>query len=183
MADGEMLNVPRGLIRRGRTWHISRVIGGRQLRVSTKCTSLPAAIEFYRRWEAKTLIAEHDTAWAAEIEAAASGRSPWVMRLLMQCRKGRKPNTLDLADITHMAIRSGGRCEVSGLPFSFEVHGKRKPFAPSIDRVDSSVGYTPENTRLVCYAVNVAMNCWGDAPFLRICRAVAVKDMIALADL
>lgn len=171
----------RGLVRRGKTWHISRVVGGRQVRVSTKCTTLPAAVAFYRQWEAQTLVAQHDTAWAEEIRQAAESRSPWVNRLLMQCRKGTKPNSLELADVVHMAVRSQGRCEVSGLPFNFEVHGKRRPFAPSIDRIDSSVGYTPTNSRLVCFAVNVGMNCWGDAPFLRICRALAVKDLSAMA--
>jgi hypothetical protein len=177
------MDVPRGLVKRGQTWHISRVINGRQVRVSTKCTTLPAAIAYYRQWESQTLVAQHDSWWAEQVREAAESRSPWVSRLLVQVRKGRKANSLDLADVVHMAVRSQGRCEVSGLPFSFEVHGKRRPFAPSIDRISSDEGYTPANTRLVCYAVNVGMNCWGDVPFLRICRALAVKDISALAGL
>ena len=113
----------------------------------------------------------------------AENRSPWVARLLVQCRKGYKKNSLGLSDIVHMAIRSGGRCEVSGVPFNFDYHGKRRPYAPSIDRINSDVGYTPENSRLVCYLVNVGMNCWGDEQFLRVCRAVAARDMAKLAGL
>lgn len=36
------------------------------------------------------------------------------------------------------------------------------PYAPSIDRKDSTKGYTRENCRIVCAAANFAMNTWGD---------------------
>lgn len=128
------------------------------------------------------MVAAHDTWWADQVREIAEERSGWVHRLLIHSRK-RKPNCLTLEDVVDMAIRSEGRCEVSGVPFNFEVHGKRRPFAPSIDRIDSDKGYSPENTRLVCHAVNVGMNCWGDGPFLRICRALAARDIAKLAGL
>ena len=38
----------------------------------------------------------------------------------------------------------------------------------SLDRIDSSKGYTVENCRLVCTAVNLAMNEWGEDVLERI---------------
>lgn len=58
--------------------------------------------------------------------------------------------------------RAGGRCEVSGIPFVIDE--KRSPFAPSIDRIENSIGYDPGNVRIVCHVANVAMNTWGMEP-------------------
>lgn len=48
-----------------------------------------------------------------------------------------------------------GVCEVTNLPFIFESHS---PFTPSLDRKDSSKGYTPENTQVVVWIYNTAKN-------------------------
>ncbi len=58
--------------------------------------------------------------------------------------------------------RSAGRCELSGTPFAYSKNRKvRNPFVASLDRIESSGGYTFENVRLVCLAVNIALNQWG----------------------
>lgn len=74
--------------------------------------------------------------------------------------------------------RCEGRCAVSGLEFSEELVGTgraRKPYAPSLDRVDRSRGYEPENVRLVTAVANFAMNAWGREPVLDLARAMAQK--------
>ncbi len=60
------------------------------------------------------------------------------------------------------------RCSVTGVPLSLEVLSRdgRKPFAPSIDRIDNERGYTADNCRVVCLAANIAMNTWGDQVLL-----------------
>lgn len=59
---------------------------------------------------------------------------------------------------------TGGRCEVSGLTLADDVlgHGAApRPFQPSVDRIDSTLGYTKDNCRLVCWAVNCFCGTWG----------------------
>jgi len=55
-----------------------------------------------------------------------------------------------------------GICELTGLPFDYTVIAKNKqsPFGPSLDRVDSSKGYTQDNTRVVVVIANLAKNSW-----------------------
>ena len=80
---------------------------------------------------------------------------------------------LDLQDIaTRIA---GGRCEVTGLPFDLKpsLHKHRSnPWAPSLDRRDSSKGYTPDNVQVVVAAYNYAKSEWSEAVLLRLARAI-----------
>ena len=80
-------------------------------------------------------------------------------------------------DVERMMARSKGFCEVTGLRFSDErIEGAhRRPYLPSIDRIKSNTPYTPENCRLICCAVNIAINDWGDDVFWKIVRAAASK--------
>ena len=58
--------------------------------------------------------------------------------------------------------RQKGLCAISGLPFSLtEFAGVlvKHPFAPSLDRISSRGGYTVNNVRLVCIAVNFGGSC------------------------
>jgi hypothetical protein len=59
--------------------------------------------------------------------------------------------------------RAGHRCEVTGIPFSNSspVKFQRRPWIPSLDRIDSTGPYSVANCRLVCVAANLAMNAWG----------------------
>jgi hypothetical protein len=54
-----------------------------------------------------------------------------------------------------------GICEVTGLGFIFKSGtgtGHGSPWAPSIDRIDPAMGYTPENCRVVVWIFNCAKN-------------------------
>ena len=72
--------------------------------------------------------------------------------------------SISIDDIHSLLQRSEGRCEVTGVKFvySSDNNVRRRPFAPSIDRIDCSKGYVPGNCRVVCVAANIAMSDWGE---------------------
>lgn len=68
------------------------------------------------------------------------------------------------------------RCALSNVPFDLIPHGHGRaprPFAPSIDRIDSKHGYTEGNVRIVCWAANCLLGTWGDEPALRVIAGAA----------
>jgi hypothetical protein len=67
-----------------------------------------------------------------------------------------------------------GRCEVTGIRFSYKHVGWNR-FKPSIDRKDSSRGYTQQNCQMVILQYNIGKGCWSDAEYARMCSA-AVKN-------
>jgi hypothetical protein len=61
----------------------------------------------------------------------------------------------------------GGRCAVTGVPMT-HIYGKGSILTNvSIDRIDSSLGYIPDNIRLVCKAVNWMKNSMSDRELLQ----------------
>jgi hypothetical protein len=67
-----------------------------------------------------------------------------------------------------------GVCELTGIPFDFYKKEKvsKNPYAPSLDRINSSKGYTKTNTRVVLSAVNDALNQYEDKTMLPILKAM-----------
>ena len=65
-----------------------------------------------------------------------------------------------------------GACSVTGIPFNYESpgHGIRNPYGPSIDRIDSSKGYTPDNIRIVIFALNLMLADFGDEVFEHVAK-------------
>lgn len=74
-------------------------------------------------------------------------------------------------------LRSGGKCELTGIQFSDKKpRGCRKaPFKPSLDRISSRRGYTYDNVRLICSAMNNALGQWGEPVFRRIAESYLDK--------
>lgn len=88
----------------------------------------------------------------------------YTREVLRKC-KARHPYELtELGERKLLAQAAGGRCSITGMPFSlFKPEGAhRRPYAPSVDRIDASKPYTDGNTRLVCVCVNYALNEWGE---------------------
>lgn len=86
------------------------------------------------------------------------------------------PFALSRPDFDSIVARSGYQCEVSGIPLSLgwrEGAQKNRPWAPSLDRINSAKGYTADNCRLVCVAVNLAMSEWGEGVLQRIAKALS----------
>src|SRR5271156_1077307 len=96
-----------------------------------------------------------------------AARQEWLRRLQVsaegRARKAGMPFTLSPGFAATLYDQQNGRCAVSGTKFNLQRfrHALVKhPFAPSIDRRLSSGGYTEDNVRLVCVAVNFGMGQW-----------------------
>lgn len=70
-----------------------------------------------------------------------------------------------------------GRCAITGLPFAVSVGSGQRPaaYAASIDRIDSTKGYTPENSRFVLAAVNFLKHDMSDEDMYRIAEAITLS--------
>jgi hypothetical protein len=80
-----------------------------------------------------------------------------------------------LSDLTFLWNKCKGKCAVSGLDFSFVRIGDGKaqrPFAPSLDRIDSTKPYTRDNVRIVLQVANFAMNAWGLSPLHQLAEGI-----------
>jgi hypothetical protein len=103
--------------------------------------------------------------WAQDLVNAAMARN-------------RKMGAADLyshADLVAAWQECEGCCAVSGSPFSLQTVGDgqaRRPFAPSLDRIDRHKPYRRSNVRLVVAIANFAMNAWGEGPLLQLASAV-----------
>lgn len=66
-------------------------------------------------------------------------------------------------------------CEITGIPFDLKAgrgNDVRNPYAPSIDRIVPSLGYTQENCRLTIWMYNMSKCTWGDSDVLRMAEAL-----------
>jgi len=86
-------------------------------------------------------------------------------------KQGRDFN-IDLDFITERL--KNGVCEVTGIPFSYERQktGRTNKYVASLDRVDSNVGYTKDNVRVVVWWYNLMKNDETDEATLAFCQAV-----------
>jgi hypothetical protein len=155
---------------------------------STHCTDKAEAEQVVMRCEEEAIAATRRRL-AAEATQIATWRTAEVSRALPRWaailwkdtqKRALKAGIffdLDIRDMAEMIERASGHCEVSGVPFNLArpAGGFRRPLAPSIDRIAASIGYDARNCRLVCCAVNIAMNEWGEDVFMMIARATVAK--------
>ena len=102
-----------------------------------------------------------------------------------RARRAGRPLDPDLMSLVFALYSAqGGRCALTGLPFDLRIIGTgktRRPFAPSLDRIDSTGGYTRDNVRLVCQAVNFALNAYGEDTFREIAAATVAFEPAEVA--
>lgn len=108
-----------------------------------------------------------ETKAAKKMLANATGRS----------KKKSMETDMTVEAIIDMMRKQSFRCAVSLLPFDLEwgrrIGAKRNAYAPSLDRINNSVGYTVANCRVVLAAVNYAMNEWGLDTYITIAEAAS----------
>lgn len=99
------------------------------------------------------------------------------------------PFSITLDDLKRLALVDNGMCSMTGIRYEYGIaeeankaHIRRKRiWAPSIDRIKSEHGYEPWNIRIVCVAVNIAMQEFGSDVLKKI--AVGLSKMEKSAEL
>lgn len=90
-------------------------------------------------------------------------------------------HTLTQSEFMELFSKTEGKCAISGLHFS----GGRpdnvrvRPYFPSLDRIDSSKGYTKDNVRFVSTAVNIALSDWGEDILRNIAFGIASTAILS----
>lgn len=151
-------------------------------------TARQAAIDTFnatREWKAPTLppVVTNWVASYGRVDAAAvrmvGGAPAWAERLYRHSKRRAAQRkiawSLNLTEFNAVAARCAGLCEVSGVPLMLAATGLKGPYGPSLDRTDSRGPYAAGNVRIVCVAVNFALNSWGLDAFLPIAHALAAK--------
>lgn len=103
----------------------------------------------------------------------------WAKTIYQQAKKNALRRgikfSLTQQEYAFLIFESSMRCAVSGIPFDLESQTsgsyERRPFYPSLDRMESSAGYEYGNVRLVCVATNLAMNTWGEHVFMFVAKS------------
>lgn len=140
--------------------------------------------------ELDTLLASPEVARAVEaqdlcVNATMVGWRTDAAKVLHKITKARaklrgRQYGLSVEALARMLFDVGDRCEVTGLKFDYRAKSdpdwKVRPMAPSLDRISNKGGYEPNNVRLVCACVNVAINEWGLANFENVCRAFVDRN-------
>jgi hypothetical protein len=133
--------------------------------------------EKYNKADNKKRYAKYRTEYLKRRNKERSTEETRLYELFMTAKKRAKTKNLEFSiDFDWLWNQYGlqeGKCILTGISFTKErnKYGERFsfPFSVSIDRIDSSQGYTKQNTRLVCTIVNLALNRFGDEAFKQMC--------------
>jgi hypothetical protein len=98
-------------------------------------------------------------------------KDPWVLLLrIAKFRAKKKKVSFSLTD-EWARERWTGACEITGIPFQLAKNNGNF-YSPSIDRIEASAGYTPDNSRFVLFAVNTLKGRGSDEDMILVARAI-----------
>ena len=180
--------MPDGLMKRGKYWHIRTTIDGVRYKKSTKRSNRSEAEAVLKRFIAETRAHAYLGKWEDHVVELVENKQSWLYQTIWSTKRrniARKHGTNGVEEETMISIlvRSRGLCEVTGLPFEYGAESQGSPYRYSVDRINSDIGYSRENTRVVCLAVNIAMNKWGEAVLRRIGKAITLQELRSDPDL
>lgn len=86
-----------------------------------------------------------------------------------RAKKKRIEWNLSLEFLVALWEKQDKKCVYSGVPLSYE---DNHPHTVSLDRIDSSKGYTEDNVQFVCTIVNYVKQRFNEDVFLSFCKSV-----------
>lgn len=184
---------PKGLKLRGNIWWVDKMVAGKSYRFSTKKTDIReacAVLELFMRERVcevpddKEQSIPQSSLWALYVSEMVDKPGSWFWRSLSEFdKRTKKRNFYDEpmteGELVHLLLDSQGRCTLTGIPFDFGLGSENSPYRCSIDRIDSSAGYTKRNCRAVCLCVNYALNKYGEGVLLRVAQGYLLKKIDA----
>lgn len=105
-------------------------------------------------------------------------RSVFLSRLRFQAKRRNKEFDITIDDLSDIFEKQNHKCAISDIPLILpEIHMDiySKKCNMSIDRIDSSKGYTKDNIQWVDKDVNMAKQSLSMKEFIELCRKVAHK--------
>lgn len=100
-------------------------------------------------------------------------KTPWMPSLIAaKARAAKRKYPFELTVEWASTVWTGS-CALSGLAFDLDT--RKSPLTPSIDRINSSEGYTIANSRFVALAVNSFKREFDDAIVIKIAKGIAAK--------
>jgi hypothetical protein len=164
----------KGVRWRGAGWEIRFIEQGKRVSRTVSFPNTPEGMECAIKIRQEYVAKEkrrRSHEWEDDPEPIP--RNFYSQALISARKRGGDSYALTRDDEAAMIARAKSRCELTGIPFRMEKFGYcRSPFAPSVDRIDSRVGYTPRNTRLVAVSVNLALNEFGEKVLRMIAAAL-----------
>jgi hypothetical protein len=106
--------------------------------------------------------------------------SGWAFTALQGC-KDRHECSITKQDIVDLWNKQNGLCVLTHQPMDLRAI-PRAHNRPSIDRINSDVGYHINNIRLVWHFVNQARNRFSDKEFVTFCRIVVAANPHLIGD-
>ena len=110
----------------------------------------------------------------AKARTTPDGRAKFLIKSAVYREKNKMTKVTVTVDWVAERIRKG-KCELTGLDFDLKPSTitRHNPYAPSLDRIDSSnKEYSKSNTRVVLASVNVALGEYGTTTMLPILKAM-----------
>ena len=114
----------------------------------------------YRR-KARQKRKHKDKVYAVKYRAENRGLV-LVRQIGRRAKKAGIPFDLD-SHIPEIEARIRDGCEMTGIPFELTPKSQKAVWnSPSVDRIDPEQGYTYDNIRIICWAMNAALGSWGE---------------------
>ncbi len=112
-------------------------------------------------------------------------RKPWLKALNASLARTAKDGGLNTLTKEWAQTTYTGKCVLTGFPFTVgngDVVRKNgaHPYAPSIDKIDPTKGYTPDNCRFVLWVVNKFKDRMTDDEMFVVAGALVARRMAGL---